>query len=78
MEDRDVTAAEAARIFGIPASTIHKWRERGKVTPCLVMRGAGRRGEQPLFRLSEVAGVVADRHAKKKRSATGCSDAVSE
>lgn len=65
VEDRDVSATQAAELFGIPADWIHKWRYRGYLTPSGILDGRGRTGRVPLYRLSEVAKLIADRHAAR-------------
>lgn len=66
-EDPLVSATEGARLFGIPASRIHKWKARGHLMPVEAVRGPGCTATVPLFRLSELAALVAERHAARQR-----------
>lgn len=65
VKDRDVTAPEAAALFGLDVDLIHQWARRRKLTAVARIRGRGRGGRGvPVYRLSEVARLAAERHAR--------------
>ena len=49
---RTYDTAAAAKELGIPASAIWTWKNRGLVVPDDFVRGRGRGGLVPLYRLS--------------------------
>lgn len=66
LEHRLVSATEAAELFGIPADWIHKWKYRHKLMPYGAVHGPSSNATVPLYRLADVAQLVADRHAREK------------
>lgn len=69
VEDRDVTAREGSELFGIPIDTIRQWQSRRKLTPSGMLTGRGPTGRNALFRLSELAALVAAQHARHTKHA---------
>lgn len=61
--DTELTAREAADLFGLPIRTIYEWTRRRRLTPSRLLIGPGRNGHTPLYRLAEVADLAATRHA---------------
>lgn len=47
-----VTTTEAAELLGVPADTISKWRQRGRVVPVGLI--SGRRFDSPVYLLEEL------------------------
>lgn len=68
VEDRDVTVAEAAVLFGVPRRTLYRWVEEAHVVADEEMRSSGPTGQARLYRLSVVARIVAARarHAGRR------------
>lgn len=56
---RQVTAAEAARILGINASRIHRWKQRKLINPVAFKAGAGRGGVVPEYDLEQLRELLA-------------------
>ena len=68
MTERLFTTEEAAAQLDIPAARIRKWKHRGLVVPVSRMRGRGRRGLAPLYRLEDLR-VVLERAAQSRGTA---------
>lgn len=60
-----VSADQGAELLGVPASTIRKWKERGRVIQAGSIPGRGRSGEVPLYRLDELRPLAADYRRRK-------------
>lgn len=63
--DRTYTTEEAAHRLGVPANTISKWKQRGRVVPAGYVRGRGH--EAPLYLLDELLPLA---RAWRRRGAT--------
>lgn len=59
---RYVTTTEAAALLNVPADLIAKWKHRGKVAPVDALRGQGRGGLVPLYRLDELQPLADQYH----------------
>lgn len=62
IQDREVTLAEAARLFPVSRRELYRWAETGKLMPVSVTRSSGRHRTVRNFRLSEIAALVAETH----------------
>lgn len=47
-------AQRAAAELGIPAAAIYDWKHRGRIHPAGYVRGVGRGGRVPIYRLAEL------------------------
>lgn len=65
--DQVVTTEQAAELLDVPNSTIRKWKTRGKAVPIGLLRGRGRGGLVPTYRLSELRPLAEAYH---RRAAT--------
>lgn len=65
MTDRLYTTDEAAAELGVPKSTISTWRYRGRVTPVDFVKGRGRGGWSPLYRLSHLRPLADAYHSRR-------------
>lgn len=52
MKERTYTTEEAAARLGVPANTVSKWKQRGRVVPAGYVTGRGQ--EAPLYFLDEL------------------------
>jgi DNA-binding transcriptional MerR regulator len=69
--ERLVSAAEAARLTGIPAGTIRHWAARQR----LFSVGLDKDG-RPLYRLSEIKALRAATRRRRRRSLTNDRDVM--
>lgn len=60
-----VTTNQAAEILGVPASTISKWKHRELITPDGLLRGRGRGGTVPLYRLDLLRPLAESYHRRR-------------
>jgi hypothetical protein len=66
----EVTTREAAVLLDIPETVIAQWKHRGRVTPAGLLRGQGRGGLAPLYRLDELRPLAAQYHATRPHEDT--------
>lgn len=66
--NRHVTTREAAALLDVPADLISKWKYRGRVAPVGMLKGPGRGGHVPVYRLDELRPLAARYHAERRRS----------
>lgn len=64
-----VTTEQAAALLNVKASTIASWKHRRKVTPAGILRGRGRGGGVPLYKLEELQPLAAAHHERATRRA---------
>lgn len=74
MTERLLTTADAARELGVEERVIRVWKARGKVVPAGLVRGRGRGGLVPLYRLEELrplAEEYLERAATRRKDTDG-------
>ena len=54
MTARTYSTEEAAELLGVPSSAIRNWKTRKRVTPAGLVRGRGRGGLVPTYRLEDL------------------------
>lgn len=64
---KQVTTEQAAAILDVPADRIARWKYDGKVVPVGMLRGRGRGGQVPLYRLDELRPLADAYHARHAR-----------
>lgn len=57
-------AQRAAAELGVPVTAIYDWKHRGRVYPAGYVRGVGRGGRVPVYRLEELR-PLAERYLER-------------
>lgn len=65
-----LTTDEAAAELGVPAAAIRDWKTRGRVLPAGAIRGRGRTGQTPLYRLEDLR-PLAEKYLERARRHAG-------
>ncbi|HWJ09061.1 MAG TPA: hypothetical protein VNS46_06760 [Nocardioides sp.] len=66
---KHVTTAEAADLLDVPADRIARWKYDGKIVPVGILRGRGRGGQVPIYRLEELRPLAERYHATRRQRA---------
>lgn len=74
MTERHITTTEAAEALDVPASTIAMWKSRGRIAPVGLIRGPGRGGLVPLYRLEELQPLAAAYHQRRAEAESSRSE----
>lgn len=64
---RHVTTAQAAALLDVSPTLIAQWKSRGRVTPIDFIRGQGRGGQVPIYRLEELRPLAERYHATRPK-----------
>jgi hypothetical protein len=63
--ERLVDSKEAAEALGVPAAQIYVWKSRHQVTEADSIRGRGRAGRIPLYRLADLEPLAEEYRARR-------------
>lgn len=58
VEDRQITAAEAAAAFGVPRRTLYRWIDQAGLVPTAELLSSGINGTTRYYRLGDLARLV--------------------
>ena len=62
-------AQRAAAELGVPVTAIYDWKHRGRVAPVGYIRGVGRGGRVPVYRLEELQPLAEEYRQRMARRA---------